>query len=363
MEDGLRTSLDAAGNLVGVLPGSDPAAAPFMTGSHIDTVIGGGRFDGIAGVLAGVELARCLRDEGIQLRHPLHVVDFLAEEPTEFGVSTVGSRGMVGALDRQMLERHDRSGRSLAEAISQVGGRPDELAAGALRQPGEVGLFLELHIEQGPVLELEGLTVGVVTGITGIHRLKATLVGRPDHAGTTPMSIRRDALSGAAEIVLELERLCQGDQGVGTVGVLDVQPGAPNVVPGLVALVAEMRSVHPQFLEDRWAAFDAAIRRVAQGRELGLELETLSLEEPVPVPPNVVAVLSEACAKLGLPVRQMPSGAGHDANQLAKIAPTGMVFVPCKDGRSHCPEEWASMDDVAVGLQVLATALLDFDAQ
>ncbi|MHB8620103.1 MAG: allantoate amidohydrolase [Chloroflexota bacterium] len=358
---GLSVSIDAGGNLVGRLPGTRPERPPILVGSHTDTVVGGGRFDGVAGVLAGIELARCLNEGGGQgLAHPLEIVDFLAEEPTEFGLSTIGSRAMVGALDEGMLRRTNSSGQTLAAAINKMGGRAEALGWDH-RKPGDVALYLELHIEQGPVLEREDLRVGLVTGITGIHRLRATLTGRPDHAGTTPMSLRRDALAGAAEAVLALESICQGGEVVGTIGVMNVNPGASNVVPGQVTLTAEMRSVSASVLAERWPAFQQRLRQIAERRSLGLDSEVVSTEEPVVIPESILALLTASCEHLDLPARRLPSGAGHDANQLAKIAPVGMVFVPCKEGRSHCPEEWASAEDVALGLHVLAGALLAFD--
>ena len=215
---GLTPEIDAAGNLIGRRAGrgrppvarapGGPAGElqPIMVGSHTDTVTGGGRFDGSIGVLGAIEIVRCLEEAQRELAHPLEVVDFLAEEPTDFGISTVGSRGLVGALGAEALGRRDPQGQTLAEAIASVGGRP-ELIAAAARRPGSVALYLELHIEQGPVLETEGLRLGVVTGLTGIARCRMLIEGRADHAGTTPMAARRDALAAAAEIVLALEAL------------------------------------------------------------------------------------------------------------------------------------------------------------
>ena len=359
---GLRTELDAGANLIGRRPGMRRELPPIVLGSHIDTVAGGGRFDGMVGVLAAVEVARCLDEAGIRLAHDLEVVDFLAEEPTDFGVSTVGSRAIAGALDADMLARRDAQGRTLAEAIASAGGRPNEIAA-LRREMGAVAAYLELHVEQGPALEAEGLRVGIVTGITGIARYRVELTGRPDHAGTTPMATRRDAFAGAAEVALALEALWQDGKGVGTVGRATVEPNATNVVPGLVELWAEMRSVDGPVLAERRDRFAVMVREMAARRGLGLELGLVSSEEPVPVGARMQALLEESLTELGLPIRRLPSFAGHDGNQLAKVGPIGMLFVPSKDGRSHCPEEWTDLADVALGAQALGAALLHLDAR
>jgi N-carbamoyl-L-amino-acid hydrolase len=389
---GLAPGVDAAGNLIGRRAGRRPGLPPLVTGSHTDTVAGGGRFDGIVGVLGALEVARCLREAGIALDHPLEVVDFLAEEPTDFGVSTVGSRGLVGALDAAALARRDPEGRTLAEAIAAMGGRPGAIAAEA-RRPGAVALYLELHIEQGPVLEREGIAVGIVSGIVGIRRYRIDIEGRPDHAGTTPMAARRDALAAAAEVVLALEALCQGEQGagtggttgkdrasersagrqgeqgagsagtVGTVGRLLVSPNAANVVPGFVELWAEVRSVDEALLEERERALLARAAEIAARRGVAGRVDPVAREEPVRLPERVQEVLAAVVCDLRLPVRRLPSFAGHDANHMARIAPTGMLFVPSRGGRSHCPEEWTDLADVARGVQALGEALVRFDRQ
>jgi N-carbamoyl-L-amino-acid hydrolase len=349
----LTVEIDAGGNLVGRRTGLEPALPSIMLGSHTDTVTGGGRFDGMVGVLAAIDVAR-----GVELRHTLEVVDFLAEEPTEFGISTVGSRALAGALTPEMLALRSDSG-SLAEAITQVGGRPDDIAT---LQP-RIAIYLELHIEQGPLLESEGLHLGVVTGITGISRFRVSISGRPDHAGTMPMALRRDALAGAAEVVLALEQLWADGAGVGTVGKLRVEPNATNVVPGQVELSAEMRSVDGAVLAERSAAFPRAVQTIAERRDIQIEVQPLSAEEPVPIAEGVQSVLAEVLDSLGHPPRRLPSFAGHDGNQIAKIAPIGMLFIPSRAGRSHCPEEWTDLADVALGAQALREAVLRFDAR
>lgn len=358
---GLATEIDAAGNLIGRRPGRPTGRRPIVIGSHIDTVAGGGRFDGMIGVLGAIELQRCLPSD-VLLEHPLEIVDFLAEEPTDFGVSTVGSRGMVGALGAEAPARRDADGRTLGACIASVGGRPEALAR-PLRGPGSIELYLELHIEQGPVLEQEGLRLGVVTAITGICRFRVEIEGRPDHAGTMPMDRRRDALAAAAETVLALEAIWQDGSGVGTVGRLSLSPNATNVVPGSVELWAEMRSVDRERLELNRRAFPEQIHEIAARRGVVARIEAVSAEEPVLIPERVQDTFAAVLGELGQAPRRLPSYAGHDGNQMAKIAPIGMLFVPSRDGRSHCPEEWTELADVALGVQALGQALLRFDAE
>jgi N-carbamoyl-L-amino-acid hydrolase len=363
-EAGLEVALDQAANLIGRRAGSVSRLAPIVIGSHTDTVPGGGRFDGIIGVVAAIEIARCLREAGITLRHPLEVIDYLAEEPSEFGISTIGSRAMAGALLSEHLLLTDATGRTLAEGIAQMGGDPERLGE-ARRAPGAFALSLELHIEQGPVLEAMQLPIGIVTGLVGIQRAQITLEGQANHAGTTPMHLRQDALAGAAEIILALERLCRGTEGkaVGTIGKIAVSPNASNVIAGQTELIAEWRSVDPALLADLAARFEEQVHDIAARRGLQLDYQVLSDTEPVQVPQEVQHLLTQTCAALGLQAYLMPSGAGHDTNHVAALAPAGMVFIPSRGGRSHCPEEWSEIEAIARGTQVIGQTLLAFDTQ
>jgi N-carbamoyl-L-amino-acid hydrolase len=359
---GMKVRFDAASNLIGRIEGSDPALAPILIGSHTDTVTGGGRFDGIIGVLAGLEVVRRLRETGTVLRHPLEVVDFTAEEPSEFGISTIGSRGMVNNLSPDMLARTDANGLMLRDAITQAGGQPDRIAETA-RQPGDVALYLELHIEQGPVLEQTEHQLGVVTGIVGIHRDRVRVEGKTNHAGTTPMHMRSDALTGAAEMMLALEAICREaypEAVVGTVGKCQVEPNAANVIPGAVSFEMEVRSLSGDLLEGIRARFREQAVRIAQERGLAVQFDSLSKSEAIYVPEEVQAVIEAACRATGKTMR-LPSGAGHDGNQIARIAPIGMIFVPSRDGRSHCPEEWTDYAVVELGVQALMRSVLAFD--
>jgi N-carbamoyl-L-amino-acid hydrolase len=357
---GLSVHTDAGGNLVGRREGRDPEVGAIALGSHTDTVTGGGRFDGMLGVLAAIEVAHSLSDHGLSLHHALEVVDFLAEEPTDFGISTVGSRAWAGTLTPSMLELRDGHG-TLGDAIASVGGAPAELDR-AQRSAQDVALYLELHIEQGPVLENAGQRLGVVSGITGICRIAVQLEGRADHAGTMPMGLRRDALAGSADVVLALESQWQDGGGVGTVGRLRVLPNATNVVPGAVELLAEMRSVDASRLAAARHAFAENVRRIADRRDLRCTFDELSFESPVLIDGLIQDALTSVVSSLGQPVRRLPSFAGHDANQIAKIAPIGMLFVPSRGGRSHCPEEWTDLADAALGARALGEAVLQFDS-
>jgi N-carbamoyl-L-amino-acid hydrolase len=323
-------------------------------------VAGGGRFDGILGVLAGIEVARALRDAGIGLQHPLEVIDFLGEEPNDFGLSMVGSRALAGALDPAALDRQDLSGRSLAEAIASAGGDPDGLA-GVRRPPGSIACYLELHIEQGRRLERAGCPVGIVTAITGVTRYRVELQGRADHAGGTPVADRLDALAGAAQAILAMESLWLDGEGVGTIGRVAVSPNAINVVPDRVTMWTDMRALDGELLDARREAFAAQVMGLAEQRGLRAVVDLLSREAPVPADPDVSDALADVAGQLGRPYLRLPSYAGHDANQMAKIAPVGMLFAPSRDGRSHCPEEWTEPDDIAVCLRALTGAVIRLD--
>ncbi|MGO4889869.1 Zn-dependent hydrolase [Anaerobacillus sp. MEB173] len=359
---GLEVSIDSASNLIGRIPGKEEGLAPIMIGSHTDTVMGGGRFDGIIGVVAGLEIARRIKEENIQLRHPLEIVDFTAEEPSEFGISTIGSRGMVNNLTDDMLQRKDPSGLILKEGIRQMGGHPERIRQQA-RNEGDVALYLELHIEQGPVLEQNNKKLGVVTGIVGIQRYRVIVEGRPNHAGTTPMNMRLDALPGASELILALENICNetySEQVVGTVGKLNVEPNGSNVIPGRVVFDLEIRSLETELMEQIMNRLIERGQSIESLRGLSISFDCLSKSEPIRVNSRVIDTVKKGCEQTAETIT-LPSGAGHDANQLAKIAPIGMIFVPSKDGRSHCPEEWTSYEDVALGVEALARSLILFD--
>lgn len=351
---GLRVETDAAANLFGTLPGTGRLPGAIVTGSHTDTVVGGGRFDGIIGVLGAIEAVRSLRDAGIRLDHDLVVADFLGEEPNDFGISCVGSRAVAGTLREEHLNLVDPDGRTLGQALSGAGGQPARLAQ-ASWGPGRLHCFVELHIEQGPRLADAGVPIGVVTGIAGIERLLARFEGRADHAGTTPMGHRRDAFLGAAEAALAIECLAEG--GVATAGRLEIHPGAHNVVPGVADLWAEARSDDERWLAGFGQRAEAEVAAIGVRRHLSASVRWISRERPVLVTDWVTDAADRAAAALGLRSLRMPSGAGHDAAHMARLGPMGMIFVPSRGGRSHCPEEWTDLEQVVQGIAVLAEAI------
>jgi N-carbamoyl-L-amino-acid hydrolase len=364
---GLNVRLDAGGNLIGRLEGSLADAKPIVLGSHSDTVPSGGRFDGPAGIIAGLEVVRALQDEGRQSRHPIEVVDFLAEEPSEYGVSCVGSRAMAGALDDAMLEARNAAGETLATAIARVGGDPCQLDE-ARRE--NIAGYLELHIEQGVVLENSGVDLGLVTAIVGIARVEIVFEGAADHAGTTPMELRRDAGLAAARLILDLaakarEFAARGrGHFVATTGILEQQPNAANVVPGRSRMVFDIRAEDESLLQEFLADLDERSRAVAVAANVerpGFKL--LSRTRPTHCDEGLLGLLQQGAARHGLTTMRLASGAGHDAVFMARIGPSAMLFIPCLKGRSHTPEEWAEPKDLEAGAMTLLEAVRALDDQ
>ncbi len=362
---GLDTRVDSAGNLIGGLGnGGGPV---LMLGSHIDTVEAGGRFDGIVGVLGALEVARSIQEAGLVLTRRLEVVDFVCEEPTIVNLSPLGSRIMAGDVTAAMVEAASApTGEPLADAIARLGGDVSRLGA-ARREPGDIAGYLELHIEQGPVLERAGVEVGVVTIVAAPCRAVVSITGTADHAGATAMGDRRDALAGAAELTLAVERIVSSpdivQESVGTVGFLRVSPNMVNVIPGRVDMTVETRSTQREALAWAMGEIEDALRQICARRGLASTLEWRHEELPVPIPSAMQDVVADAAADLRIPAMRLPSRASHDAARLAPVAPVGMVFIPCRDGRSHCPEEWAELDAIVTGTRVLGQALLLLDAR
>jgi N-carbamoyl-L-amino-acid hydrolase len=358
---GLEVHRDAAGNLVGVRPGTATGQAALVVGSHTDTVAGGGRFDGVIGVLGAIEVARMLREADVSLRHELRVVDFLGEEPNDFGLSCVGSRAISGLLAPEHLD-YSASGRRLGEAMEGFGLAP-EVAVRSAWSPSQVAAYVELHIEQGPRLERAGTPVGVVTAIAGIERLLATFLGRADHAGTMPMGERADALAAAAAAVLAVESTarCGGDEAVATTGRIEAVPGSLNVVPERARMWTEMRHVDAGWLDSARRQLADQIAELAEGRGIGIELDWLTDQPPVPTTAGVRDSITRSADALGLGWQAVPSGAGHDAAHMAQLGPMGMIFVPSREGKSHCPQEWTDLDQIATGVRLLAATLVELD--
>lgn len=356
---GMQVTLDAGGNLVGHLPASKAATprAPISTGSHCDTVMMGGRFDGIIGVLAGIEVAHTLYENGIALAHPFEVIDFLSEEPSDYGISCIGSRALSGKLGAEMLAARSPQGETLAEGMLRIGAQP-ELLDKPLRAAGETAAFVELHIEQGPVLEQRELPIGVVTNIVGIRRVAFTVHGQADHAGTTPMTIRHDALVGAARIIDAANRKATELNGkphyvVATVGRLSLTPNASNAVPGLVEMMMEVRSDNVDVLETFPEELFALVQAGLSELRVKADMQDVSRSQPTDCAEIVMQAVESACENLQYAQIRMPSGAGHDAVYMAPTGPIGMIFIPCLNGRSHCPEEWIEPNQLLDGTRVL----------
>lgn len=353
---GLTTSTDAIGNTYAELPGRSAGPA-LMTGSHLDTVRMGGAFDGAAGIAAALEAARCLADSG-GLELPFRIVVFAGEEGARFGAPCIGSRIAVGAFSSASLEGLiDGEGRTAAECAAEVGLRPEE-AASARWGSGDVAAYLEAHIEQGRVLESRGLSLGVVDAIAGSTRLELHFEGRADHSGATPMALRQDALVGASELVLEAERQARALRTlVATVGLLDVEPGSPTTIPGAARLVLDVRDVDSdRQREIAEELLDSALR-IGARRGLSVTARLLSDQSPAVLHKPVRECLVEAAQEAGATFCVLPSGASHDAAQVASVAPAGMIFVPSRDGISHSPEEWSSTEDIARAAHVLELTL------
>lgn len=360
---GLDVRVDAAGNLVGRRAGSRPGSGTIMVGSHSDTVPDGGRFDGVAGVVAALEVARALADRNIVLAHDLEIVDFLGEEVSIFGVSCIGSRGMIGDRPDDWLER-EAAGISLRQGIVEVGGHP-----GVVEKRSDISAFLELHIEQGPVLENEQLDIGIVTAIAGITRIEIVVEGRADHAGTTPMGSRVDALTAAARLVLAVEALGRElAAGPGhfaaTVGEFEMLPNAANVVPSRVRLLIDARAEMRPDMERFMARVVERAAEVATATGARIEPPlTISDNYPTPCDADMLDILDEAATTIGARHRRMASGAGHDTAFMTEITRAAMIFIPCRDGRSHAPEEWAETEDIALGTAVLLDAVQRLDRE
>ncbi|MFS3137005.1 Zn-dependent hydrolase [Gluconacetobacter sacchari] len=358
---GLTTRIDDAGNLIGRRPGTMPGLGTLMSGSHSDTVPDGGRFDGILGVLAALEAARAFADAGLALRHDLDIVDFLAEEPSDFGLSCIGSRGMAGALSAEHRTLRAPWDEGLADAITRMGGAPDRLDT---PRRTDIRAFFELHIEQGIVLEQAGIQIGVVDAIAGVTRLDITFTGRADHAGTTPMDLRQDAAVPAAAIVTfvhdQASTLARSGAGhvTATCGVLALSPGASNVVPRAARLVVDIRVSNRPVAEALVASIRSACIEAAAASRTTLARFTIQSDtHPTPCDPALAALVEDAAHAQGFSTRHMVSGAGHDAAFVARLAPTAMLFVPCRDGRSHDPDEWCAPEDATRSTMVLAEAL------
>ena len=351
-EAGMSVRLDEIGNVVGRYEGATPQAPCLMLGSHLDTVRSAGKYDGMLGVVAAIECVHALNARGARFPFAIEVVGFADEEGVRFGSTLLGSRALAGTLDPGVLDSRDAAGVSMREALSRFGLDPDNVGRAA-RRKGDVLAYAELHIEQGPVLEAEGLPVGVVTEISGASRYAVDIEGLAGHAGTVPMHLRRDALAAAAECVLAVESRCrQGPGLVGTVGRIEASPGATNVIPGLARFSIDIRA--PRDDDRRAAAADveAAIASIGDRRKVTVRLRRTHDGRTAACAGWLQDQIGEAIAAEGLPVRRLPSGAGHDGMAIVGLADIGMLFVRCTGGISHNPLEAITVEDAAVSARV-----------
>jgi N-carbamoyl-L-amino-acid hydrolase len=356
---GLDVSVDVAGNLWGRRPGTEPALEPLVLGSHIDSVPDGGNYDGQVGSMGAVEVAWTLADTGRATRHPVHFVIF----PNEEGGKT-GSRALAGKVRPEELDIVTASGFTIGDGLRRIGGDPDRLAEAA-RPAGSVAAFLELHVEQGAELERLGIDIGVVEGIVGIMRWNVTVDGMANHAGTTPMDQRRDAMVAAArfvDMVYTTVRSWPGTQ-VATVGRLVAEPGAPNVIPGRVRLSLEVRDLSMDKIQEVFRQLEGRASEIGRATGTSFSFERFYVSEAAPTAPHIRDLVEATARSLGLSARRMPSGAGHDAQSMAHVGPVGMIFVPSVGGISHAPEEFTEPQDVTNGANVLLGTLLALDEE
>lgn len=356
---GLSIAIDDFGNVIGYKSGKNPELPVVMVGSHTDSVPNGGNYDGVVGVLSAIEVIRSMIDDGYEHDHTIAVVDFMCEESGRFGNATLGSKAMRGELTVQDLHRLvDKQGISLYEALKGRNLNPDGIETMAYKRP--VKSFTEIHIEQGKVLEHEQKTIGIVTGIAAPERFYVTIRGNADHSGATPMNLRHDALCGASKIILGIEEIASMQEEppvVGTVGVVEVMPGAMNVIPGAVKLGVDIRSISKVARNSVVTLVKEFIDITAEKRGLSYTIETIAQDHPVEMHPAMIREIEEAVKSVDVEYMIMPSGAGHDAMHWAEAVPTGMIFIPCRDGISHNPAEFAEMDDIVTGAEVLDKVL------
>lgn len=357
-EAGLAVRVDTAGNLIGRREGRENGLPVLLFGSHIDSVTDGGNYDGDVGAIGAIEVARTLWEKRVTTRHPIEVVIFQNEEG-----GTVGSRLMTAGMSDAELDRVARSGKTIREGIALLGGEASRLAE-ARRKPGDLHCYFELHIEQGGYLDEAGIPIGVVEGIVGIRWFEVTIDGMANHAGTTPMDRRQDAMLAAAKLTVmvnEVVRSMPGRQ-VGTVGRLVTTPGTVNIIPGRVVLTIDLRDLSTEKLSLLTTRFREEGRRIATQTGTTVEFREMSTNEPALADPRLKQIIAESARGLGLRTIDLPSAAGHDAQEIARIAPVGMIFVPSRAGISHSPREFTQPEQVTNGANVLLHSVLQADA-
>ena len=357
---GLHPTIDSAGNIIGKRNGKNPSLKPIAFGYHIDMVPDGGNYDGTLGSISALEVIEVLNEQKVLTAHPLEVLIFANEEG-----GLIGSQAMVGQLTPEGLQQLSQSGVMMAAGIKAIGGNPDDIQ-GAIRKKGDLHAFLELHIEQGGILENENLPIGVVEGIVGILDCEVTIEGFANHAGTTPMKLRKDALLAASKLVIAVNEVINGVPGsqVGTVGKIQAQPGAYNVVPGNVTLGLEIRDLSWDKIEQLLSKIEQRAAQIANETKTKIMfIREASFSKPALTAPYLQKKINNCAATLGLKTKVMPSGAGHDSQQIAAIAPVGMIFVPSVGGVSHSPNEFTKASDMTNGANVLLQTILSIDRE
>ena len=359
IDAGLTVEADGFGNVIGYKAGKNPDLPVVMVGSHTDSVPNGGNYDGVVGVLSAIEAVRSMIEDNVEHDHTIAVVDFMCEESSRFGAATLGSKAMRGELTLDDLHRLvDKKGISIYEALQSRNLNPDGIETMEYTRP--VKAFIEIHIEQGKVLEHEQKKIGIVTGIAAPERFYVTIRGNADHSGATPMKLRHDALCGASKIILGIEEIASMQEEppvVGTVGVVEVIPGAMNVIPGAVKLGVDIRSISKVARNAVVTLIKEFINVVCEKRGLSYTIEPIAQDHPVAMHPAMIREIERAVKEAGVEYMTMPSGAGHDAMHWADVVPTGMIFIPCREGISHNPAEFADMADIITGAKVLDTVL------
>lgn len=359
VEAGMTVRTDAAGNLIGRYAGTVDAAPALATGSHIDTVPSGGCYDGVLGVLAGIEVVRTLRDNNMRLKHPLEVIVFTDEES-----SMIGSQAMAGTVLTNAPERYQpKVGQPIESCLEAIGGNWEEIAS-ARRNQQDMAAFVELHVEQGAVLEHSQTEIGVVQGVVGMLRQLITITGQANHAGTTPMNMRQDALVAAAQTILAVKKiaLSMPSQPVATVGYLNVSPNAVNIVPGKVELTVDMRDLSQDCLDSMMSRLLRELNAIAAETNTEVDVAPVLCVQPTPAAPQVQETIAAVCQQLNLSHRYMPSRAGHDSLEIGRVTNMGMIFVPSQEGLSHSGAEYTSPEQCTQGANVLLHTLLRLDA-
>lgn len=358
---GLEVRVDPAGNIFGRRDGTEKLPA-LLFGSHIDSVPHGGNFDGDVGSLSAIEVMRTLNERKIRTRHPLEAVIWTNEEGDHFGVGVFGSSAAAGTLDPSVLERRDEQGLTLADWLRRYGQNPADIGKARIA-PGTIVAYVELHIEQGGVLYARKIPIGVVQGIVGIGWWRCVATGFANHAGTTPMNQRRDALAAAARAVLAVREEVRSMPGrqVGTVGMMKVEPGAFNIIPGRAEFSVELRDLDAAKVRKMWAGVQAKFAQISKEENVPITCTQLDFDQPAMANPQVKQTIRDAAKDAGLAYLDMPSGAGHDAQNAARFASMGMIFVPSRNGISHSPLEFTPWSDVADGAEVLYRTILLLD--